>query len=104
MSNKPILAVIKRPGEEPFVDHLFPNMLESFQKEVGGYIEAVTIAEDLVLIVNEEGRLLGLPENTTVCGLPLCGTIVAVGRKRDEFASIKAANVPAVMRLLKENK
>lgn len=36
MNIEPILVVIKRPGEEPFVDHLFPNMLESFQKEVGG--------------------------------------------------------------------
>lgn len=104
MKNKQILVIIKRPGEDPMVEPLFENTLEAFQKEVGGYIEAVTIAEDLVLIVNEEGRLLGLPENTTVCGLPLCGTIVAAGRKKDEFASIKAANVPAVMRLLKENK
>lgn len=104
MKKAKILAVIKEPGREPYVEPALENTLEAFQKEVGGYIETVTIAEDLVLIVNEEGRLLGLPENTTVCGLPLCGTIVAVGRKKDEFASIKAANVPAVMRLLKANK
>lgn len=102
MKKAKILAVIKEPGREPYVEPTLENTLEALQKAVGGgHIETVTLCTDLVLIVNEEGRLLGLPENTTVCGLPLCGTIVAVGRKKDEFASIKAANVPAVMRLLR---
>ena len=78
--------------------------MDTFQEAVGGYIETVTLATDLVLIVNEEGRLLDLPYNTTVCGLPIYGTVVAVGTKRDEFASLKASVVPYVLKMLNGEK
>ena len=37
--------------------------LEQLQKAVGGYIETVTIDNGNILIVNEEGKLQGLPYN-----------------------------------------
>ena len=95
-----ILVIIKKPGQPPMVEPLFPNELEAFQQAVGGYIESVTLCTDLVLIVNEEGRLLDLPYNTTVAGLPLFGTIVAVSTNGPEFASIKATHVPMVLNIL----
>lgn len=50
-------------GEPPCLVEL-ENTLEAFQGAVGGYIEAVTLPRTgLVVIVNEEGRLLGLPPN-----------------------------------------
>lgn len=51
-----IMVLKKRPGE-PW--HLEPirNDLESLQLFVDGYIEAVGITSDLVLICNEEGRI-----------------------------------------------
>ena len=61
MSEKQILVVIKRPGEEPVVEPLFDNTLEAFQREVGGFIETVTFATDMCLICNEDGRIKGLP-------------------------------------------
>lgn len=94
-----ILSVIKKPGEAPYVDHI-ENELAVFQELVGGYIETVTIASDLVVICNEEGRLMGLPFNVDVANIGFCGTVIAVGTKRDEFASLKAANVPFVLRIL----
>ena len=101
MKEKQILAIIKNPGESPKVDPLFDNTLESFQKAVGGYIEAVTFASDAVLIVNEEGRLRGLPYNCSFCGLDIVGPVVVVGAKGDEFASLKAASIPMIMNALK---
>ena len=83
-----ILVVIKRPGEQAQVEVGFPNTLEAFQQAVGGYIETVTLCEDLVLVVNEEGLLQGLPYNCKVCGKPFVGTIVAAGVAGDEFAGI----------------
>lgn len=59
MGEKQILVAIKKPGELPGLEPLFENSLEAFQKAVGGYIEVVTVASDLVLICNEEGRLPG---------------------------------------------
>ena len=100
MKENQILVVIKEPGQAPRVEPLFENTLEAFQKAVGGYIETVTLAEDLVIICNEEGWLRGLPFNVKICGFNLAGTVVAVGVKGDEFASIKAKNVPFVMRML----
>ena len=100
MKEKKILVVIKEPGQAPKVEPLFDNTLEAFQKAVGGWIEALTIAEDLVIICNEEGWLRGLPFNVNLCGFNLAGTVIAVSVDGDEFASIKASNVPAVMRLM----
>ena len=95
-----ILVVIKEPGQAPRVEPLFDNTLEAFKKAVGGWIEAVTISEDLVIICNEEGRLKKLPPNVSVLGIGFVGTIIAVGVMGDEFASLKARHVPSIMRLL----
>lgn len=82
-----IICVIKDPGERPIVASI-PNTLEALQKAVDGYIETVTIASDLVLICNEEGRLLDLPDNCTVCGVNFVGSILAAGVNRDTFVSL----------------
>lgn len=95
-----ILVCIKRPGEGPMVEPLFDNTLEAFQRAVGGYIGTVTLCTDLVLIVNEEGRLRGLPYNLDIWGCPFYGTVIAAGVKGDEFASIKGSSVSWVLRLL----
>ena len=100
MKENQILVVIKEPGEAPRVETLFDNDLKAFQEAVGGYIETVTIATDLVIICNEEGRLKGLPHNTTVFGVDFCGTIIAAGVKGEEFASLPARAVPTVLRVL----
>ena len=96
-----ILICVKYPGEEPRVEPLFDNTLEAFQEAVGGYIEAVTICTDLVLICNEEGRIKGLPYNTTICGCQFYGPVLAVGVKGEDFASLKAHNVRTVLDLLR---
>lgn len=100
MKENQILVIIKEPGKAPVVEPLFDNDLKAFQEAVGGYIETVTLATDLVIICNEEGRLQGLPHNTTVFGVDFCGTIVAAGVKGEEFASLPARAVPAVLRVL----
>lgn len=55
-----------------------PNTLEALQQAVGGYIEVVPLTEQLCMICNEEGKLLGLPP---VAAMParrdvLCGPLV----------------------------
>ena len=100
MKEKQILVCIKEPGKEAAVEPLFDNTLEAFQKAVGGYIETLTVSEDLVLIFNEEGRLRGLPFNEVILGEPFVGTVIVAGVKRDEFASVKGSCVSAVLKML----
>lgn len=78
-------VIIKKPGNLGYEKDI-PNTLEALQAEVGGPIEVVRVNNRLVAIVNEEGRLMGLPENV----LGLCGTIVFCGEDGEEFADIDA--------------
>ena len=86
MSEK-IRVIIKRPDEQGHVSWI-SNTLENLQRTVEGYIEAVTVAKDCVILCNEEGRLRGLPHNCTVCGVDFCGTIIVAGVRGEDFSSI----------------
>ena len=72
------------------------------QQEVGGYIEAVTLPYGAAIICNEEGRILGLPDNGRVCGVDFVGTILVVGRNKDEFCDVPEADF--LMYHLREDK
>lgn len=100
MKEKQILICKKEPGKPAVIEPLFDNTLEAFQKEVDGPIETVTLASNLCLVCNEEGRLQGLPYNVTICGTPFVGTVLAVGVKGEEFASVKGSLVSFVLRML----
>lgn len=99
-TDPPILVCIKRPEQAPYLEFV-ENSLSALQQLVGGYIESYTVAEDLTLLCNEEGLLLGLPYNATIAGNPFVGTVVAVGVRGEDFCSIPSANVPFVMRMMR---
>lgn len=79
-----IRVIIKHPGQKPYVTNV-SDSLGNLQSYVDGYIETVTLASDLVIICNEEGRLRGLPYNCRVCGVDFVGTILFAGVNGDEF-------------------
>ena len=84
-----IKAIIKRPDEE--FGHIanISNTLENLQKTVGGNIETIRLGTDIVLIVNEEGKLLGLEPNFRlehgIFADVIVGTAIVVGQKDDDF-------------------
>ena len=86
--SKKIKVIIKRP-EEP-VGHMtwISDTLENLQKHVEGYIETLTIASDMVVICNEEGRIRNLPYNCTIENHDFVGTIILAGVDGDEFADV----------------
>ena len=84
-------AIRKKPGCAPEIIEV-ENTLKALQQEVGGHIETVTIASDAVIICNEEGRILCLPANCRVCGVDFVGTILVVGRNKDEFCDVPEAD------------
>ena len=58
--------------------------LEAYQKAVGGYIEAVTLRNEGLMYVNEEGLLQKLPINyvaSTLAEKPIVGNVVMLTEK-----------------------
>lgn len=82
-----IKVFVKEPNRVP-KEKWIENDLKTFQKTVGGYIEAVTLATDLVVICNEEGRLRMLPYNCHICNVGFVGPIILCGVKGDEFYDV----------------
>lgn len=68
------------------------NTLEALQKQVGGYIETLTlIPGKAVMIVNEEGLLLGFGLNSVASMITrrkIVGPALIVGVFEDEFVNI----------------
>lgn len=64
--------------------------LESLQKAVGGYIEAIYPFDDPVaLVCNEEGKLIGLPLNRHIKDYDIiAGTFLVCGLSKENFASL----------------
>ena len=82
-----IKVFIKRPDSVWYSTNI-SNTLENFQRTVEGFIEVVPFTSDAVIVCNEEGRLLGLPHNTEVCGVDFVGDIFLVGVDGDEFCDV----------------
>ena len=91
-----IKVLIKDPGKKPRSVYI-SNTIENLQKTVGGYIEAVTLASDLVIICNEEGRLKNLSHNCHICGVDFVGTIIFCGIEGENFADIPCDYAAAKM-------
>ena len=85
--SKMIKAVIKRPNSKPYMIRL-DGSLEVLQVTVGGYIEIVPIASDLVVICDEEGKLKGKPYNCTICGEPFVGDLIFCGVDGEDLADL----------------
>jgi len=86
------VVVLKPSGE---IEHVvIKNSLNDFQTLVGGYIEVVSpkalkLPNSFVMVVNEEGRLIGLPINplaSKIYGGTIVGTVVFVRTCGDDFA------------------
>jgi len=83
-----IRVVIKEPQKDAYASEI-PNTLEALKKIVGGYIEAVPFGVDHVLILNEEGKLIGFQPNILWNDDVIVGTIILVRNEAPEFGSIR---------------
>lgn len=86
-----IRVIIKEPGKD-FRQDTMPNTLEAFQKLVGGYIEAIPVTNRMIIICNEEGKLLDLPQNFELFGSDIiCGTAIFCGVDGEDFGDVPLA-------------
>lgn len=82
-----MIVIKKEPWCAPEVIEI-ENELSALQNAVGGYIEIVPAFGGAVVVCNEEGRLMGLPYNCHVCGIPFVGTILITGTDGEDLADI----------------
>lgn len=97
MREKEIKVVIKKVGENPVISTI-KNELSVFQEIVGGYIETFFITEDIVLVLNEEGKLQGLDLNFEIPLIngykeQIVGNVVIVSHKDCEFTSLNDTQI-----------
>jgi len=85
---KKIKVLIVKPMKEPYPAEV-ENTLKGLQKAVGGYIETVYLEDNVVLVCNEEGKLIGLPGNRSFGNDIIAGTFFVVGSNDDgDFVSL----------------
>ena len=84
-------VLIKNVGENTKIADV-ENDLQSLQNLVGGYIEALPLTKDVLLICNEEGKLKGLPVNFNIVinGKieSIVGNVFFVGKNDSDFDSL----------------
>ena len=78
-----IKVFIKHPERLGYTA-VIKNELKEMQELVGGYIETVMFTDNLIIVCNEERRLIPLPKNM----MGLHGTFFIVGTEGDEFRSL----------------
>lgn len=100
-----IKVVICEPGWIARIEEI-PNSLESLQKVVGGYIEAVYPFDDEACIIcNEEGKITGMDlnralrnEDDEVADI-IAGTFIVCGLGEDDFCGLTDEQVERYMKM-----
>lgn len=95
--------IIKRVDKSPEVSSIDKQYeLTSLQNIVGGYIEAVHITNDIVLICNEEGKLIGLHHNFNLKnGIKIVGDVCFSRDNHDgEFTDLTDEDIEKIISIL----
>jgi len=114
-----LFCIIKEPGQAARFKYI-ENELEPLQDAVGGYIEKVTINSNVVMLVNEDGKLLDMhpnfwircyggddyyfdnspwdayPDDVLFWDL-IVGPAVFVGRRGDQFCDLDLGDAMTIM-------
>lgn len=89
-------AVYKCPGQAPAVIDV-ANDLKALQGLVEGNIEVVRMAEDVVLIVNEEFLLSNMRFNCSFLDYLFFGPMLFVGVNGEEFRGLSDREAEFIM-------
>ncbi len=111
MSDDPMRILVVEPTKDPYVKEI-DGSLASMQAIVGGFIQAVEPFDDhnVLLLCNEEAKLLGLPENRFLRnrnGIPydiIHGTFFLAQGSGEEFCSLTDKQIQTYTRLYSREK
>ena len=95
-------TILLAPGEAGVIMDI-PNELHALQKAVDGYIEVLPLRGGLIAIINEEGRINGLPFNRAVYGRQMdpvdfiFGNVIVCGDAGEEFRGLTEDEVKTLL-------
>ena len=108
MKQKRIRVLKVEPGKEPTLAML-NNNLDGLQKAVSigapsqGLIEIITLEEDVCILCNEEGKLIGLEPNRRLGKDILVGVFYVTGQNDEgELTSLSESNMHKYAKLFEK--
>lgn len=88
-----IKVVVQNPGDFSRIVTV-PNTIEALQELIGGHIEVHHISGSLLLVMDEEGRLKGLPENVRCVQYgTIVGPVFITADKDEDFRSLTSEEI-----------
>lgn len=88
-----IQVIRKEVGFEPEMIEI-DNSIEALREQVGGYIEIIgSYVCDGNFVVNEDGKINGLPYNCSIEGHRFHGTVIYIGPLTGDFMDADKAAV-----------
>lgn len=90
-------AIIKEVGKEPKVIDI-ENTLEALQKAVGGYIEALSVGGNVIMLCDEEGKLKGSKYNFDLGNDKIVGDVLFTKSDGgEEFTDLNENDVETIL-------
>lgn len=98
LENRKIKVIYKQVNKKPELIEI-EDTLEAKQKLVGGLIEIVEYAKDLLLICNEEGKIYGLRPNLSFEHDYIVGDCFIIGDdfENEGFKSVQDNQIEKIM-------
>lgn len=91
-----IKVLVLQSGSTKPVTKEINNNLKDFQEIVGGYIEVIRLGDNLVIVLNEEGKILHLPPTMKFRNDILVGNIIFARTKQSEFISLSDQDIERI--------
>ncbi len=99
---KEIKVVMVEPNKQPTVTTL-KTKLENLQESVGGLIEIIDIEDNVCILCNEEGKLIGLEGNRRLANDILVGTFYVCGSDNEgELTSLTPSQINRYIKIFRE--
>ena len=99
---KEIKVVMVEPNKHPTITTLKTN-LKNLQEAVGGLIEIIDIEDDVCILCNEEGKLIGLEGNRRLADDIIVGTFYVCGSNDEgELTSLNQRQIDQYTNFFRE--
>lgn len=94
--SKMIRVILVEPDKEPYVREI-SNSLNSFQNIVGGLIEYINLENNVDIICNDEGKMMGFDFNRIIKNDVIAGNFIIAG------VNLKTGNIISIPKNKIEN-